>query len=172
MNAIRRLMTLLPLAGLLPVLSAAVVSPAVLPLWPEGVPAAVRPCAPAARGDLCPERVDANGAISRVSVPPLTIVPPAVDRPNGTAVILCPGGGHHYLWWQRREPAVRRVAEHAEHHHLPLEKPPGELLDAARHGYTTPSSFPAPLARGGLRRTSRGSSRAALLAMAYQVVLL
>jgi acetyl esterase/lipase len=101
MNTTRRMMTLLPLAGLLPALAPATVAPAVLPLWPEGVAAAVRPDAPAARGDLGPERVDANGAISNVSVPTLTVVPPAVDRPNGTAVILCPGGGYTYLSWQR-----------------------------------------------------------------------
>ncbi|RZI99298.1 MAG: alpha/beta hydrolase, partial [Rubrivivax sp.] len=101
MNATRRLMTLLPLAGLLPALSPAVEAPAVLPLWPEGVPAAERPDAPAARGDLGPERVDTNGAIANVSQPTLTVVPPAVDRPNGTPVILCPGGGYRYLSWQR-----------------------------------------------------------------------
>ena len=107
MNAQRRLLTvlpllpLLPLAGLLPALAPAATMPAVLPLWPEGVPAATRPDAPAARGDLGAERVDANGAIGNVSVPTLTVVPPAVDRPNGTAVILCPGGGYSYLSWQR-----------------------------------------------------------------------
>lgn len=101
MNTTRRLMTLLPLAGLLPALAPAAAAPAVLPLWPEGVPAAVRPDAPAVRGDLGPERVDANGAISNVSAPTLTVVPPAVDRPNGTAVILCPGGGYSYLSWAR-----------------------------------------------------------------------
>lgn len=101
MNATRRLMTLLPLAGLLPALAPAATAPAVLPLWPEGVPAAVRPDAPAARGDLGPERVDANGAVSHVQAPTLTVVPPAVDRPNGTAVIVCPGGGYNYLSWAR-----------------------------------------------------------------------
>ncbi|MEO6280346.1 alpha/beta hydrolase [Roseateles sp.] len=94
-------MSLLPLAGLLPALAPAAIAPAVLPLWPEGVPASVRADVPAARGDLGPERVDANGAIANVSLPTLTVVPPAVDRPNGTAVILCPGGGYSYLSWNR-----------------------------------------------------------------------
>ncbi len=105
MNATRRLMTLLPLAGLLPAVAlAATAAPAVLPLWPEGVPDRMRPDAPATRGDLGPERVDANGAIANVSLPTLTVVPPAVDRhlsTQGTAVILCPGGGYRYLSWQR-----------------------------------------------------------------------
>jgi acetyl esterase/lipase len=104
MNLKRRLLTLLtlsPLAGLLPLPALAAAVPAVLPLWPEGVPAAVRTDAPAARGDLGPERVDTNGSVSRVSAPTLTVVPPAVDRPNGTAVILCPGGGYSYLSWNR-----------------------------------------------------------------------
>ncbi|KQV53560.1 alpha/beta hydrolase [Pelomonas sp. Root1217] len=86
---------LLLLSTLLPMMTLAA-PPAVLPLWPEGVPAAVRADAPATRGDLGPER-EAGGSISNVSVPTLAVVPPAVDRPNGTAVILCPGGGYSYL---------------------------------------------------------------------------
>ncbi|RZL38068.1 MAG: alpha/beta hydrolase [Rubrivivax sp.] len=81
--------------ALLPMLTLAA-PPAVLTLWPEGVPAAVRADAPAARGDLGAER-EAGGSISNVSVPTLTVVPPAVDRPNGTAVIVCPGGGYSNL---------------------------------------------------------------------------
>ncbi len=97
MNPTRRWLTLLPLAGLLLALARSAAELAVLPLWPEGVPAARRADAPAARGDLGPERVAASGGISHISVPTLTVVPPAVDRPNGTAVILCPGGGYSVL---------------------------------------------------------------------------
>jgi acetyl esterase/lipase len=81
---------------LLPMLTLAA-TPAVLPLWPEGVPAAQRADAPAARGDLGPERMETDGRIANVSLPTLTVVPPAVDRPNGTAVVLCPGGGYSIL---------------------------------------------------------------------------
>lgn len=94
---------LLLLTALLPMLTLAATpapGPAVLTLWPEGVPAAVRADAPAARGDLGPER-EAGGSLSNVSQPTLTVVPPAVDRPNGTAVILCPGGGYTNLSAQR-----------------------------------------------------------------------
>jgi acetyl esterase/lipase len=59
----------------------------IIPLWPEGVPNA-RPGVPA-------ETEDARGWVTHVSVPTLRITPPAVDRPNGTAVIICPGGGYH-----------------------------------------------------------------------------
>lgn len=76
--------------------TAALSAPLVLPLWPEGVPPAQRADAPAARGELGPERND-GGRISRVSLPTLTVVPPAVDRANGTAVIICPGGGYGFL---------------------------------------------------------------------------
>jgi len=93
----RRLLTLMPLVGLLPRFAAAATSPTVLPLWPEGVPAAVRADAPAARGEIGPERVEAGGRIANVSQPTLTVVPPAVDRPNGSAVVLCPGGGYSIL---------------------------------------------------------------------------
>lgn len=69
----------------------------VVPLWPEGVPPAVRPDAPAARGPLGDEQLGEGGRISNVSVPTLTVYWPAVDRPNGTAVIVCPGGGYGML---------------------------------------------------------------------------
>ncbi len=58
---------------------------AVLPLWPEGVPGA--------KASLGPEKND-GGRTSNVSEPTLTVYAPAVDRANGTAVIICPGGGY------------------------------------------------------------------------------
>ena len=69
----------------------------VIPLWPEGVPAAVRPDAPAAQGSLGDEKLIEGGRITNVSEPTLTVYYPAVDRPNGTAVIICPGGGYSVL---------------------------------------------------------------------------
>ncbi len=68
----------------------------VIPLWPEGVPPAVRADAPAAKGPIGDEKI-LEGRISNVSVPTLTVYIPAVDRPNGTAVIVCPGGGYGFL---------------------------------------------------------------------------
>lgn len=65
---------------------------AVIPLWPEGVPDA--------KPNPGPERVD-DGRVANVSVPTLTVYGPAVDRPNGTAVIICPGGGYVRLSTQR-----------------------------------------------------------------------
>ncbi|KQY15880.1 alpha/beta hydrolase [Massilia sp. Root133] len=58
---------------------------ATIPLWPEGVPDA--------KPGFGPEHVD-DGRVSNVSEPTLTVYGPAVDRPNGTAVIICPGGGY------------------------------------------------------------------------------
>jgi len=72
-----------------------------VPLWPEGVPAPVRADAPAAKGSIGPEMKDARGWITRISEPRLTLVPPAVDRANGTAVIICPGGGYAGLSHER-----------------------------------------------------------------------
>ena len=63
-------------------------APATIPLWPEGVPGA--------RAGLDPERF-VDGRISRVADPTLTMYPPAVDRANGSAVIICPGGGYERL---------------------------------------------------------------------------
>lgn len=56
----------------------------VIPLWPEGVPG---------KRDIGPENVG-GGYTSNVSEATLTMVAPAVDHPNGTAVIICPGGGY------------------------------------------------------------------------------
>ncbi|HTO04932.1 MAG TPA: alpha/beta hydrolase [Opitutus sp.] len=68
--------------------STASVSPAVIQLWPEGVPNA--------KPGLGDEKFT-DGRISNVSVPTLTVYGPAVDRPNGSAVIICPGGGYGLL---------------------------------------------------------------------------
>jgi acetyl esterase/lipase len=64
--------------------SAALASAPDIPLWPEGVPGA-RVIGPELRKD---------GYISNVSEPSMTMVPAAVDRANGTAVIIAPGGGY------------------------------------------------------------------------------
>lgn len=65
----------------------------VLPLWPEGVPG-TKPGLPA-------ELVEEGGRISHVSEPTLTVVRPAVDRPNSTAIIICPGGSYTVLSFDR-----------------------------------------------------------------------
>lgn len=69
----------------------------VIPLWPEGVPAAVRPDAPASLGPVGPEKLEEGGRLANISEPTLTVYWPAVDRPNGTAVIVCPGGAYGML---------------------------------------------------------------------------
>lgn len=68
--------------------SAAPADRAVIPLWPEGVPGA--------KADATPE-VSEGGGNSNVHEPTLTYIAPAVDRPNGTAVVICPGGGYSHL---------------------------------------------------------------------------
>lgn len=73
--------------------TAALADNLVIPLWPEGVPAAVRADAPAAKGPIGEEK-SSEMHNSNISVPTLTVYPSAVDRPNGTAVIVCPGGGY------------------------------------------------------------------------------
>lgn len=56
------------------------------PLWPEGVPNH--------KPGIGPERVNDSGWVQGIETPTLTYYPPAIDRPNGTAVIICPGGGY------------------------------------------------------------------------------
>ena len=60
----------------------------VIPLWPEGIPNAK---------NIGPQEVDERGFITNISEPTLEVFAPAVDRPNGTAVIVCPGGGYRGL---------------------------------------------------------------------------
>jgi acetyl esterase/lipase len=66
--------------------------PVVIPLWPEGVPGAKA---------LGAEKDEGMGRISNVSEPTLTVYGPAIDRPNGTAVIIAPGGGYARLSAER-----------------------------------------------------------------------
>ena len=73
-------------------LTAFAVPPVVIPLWPEGVPGAKA---------LGEELHEAGGRITRVSEPTLTVHAPAIDRPNGTAVIIAPGGGYGLLSTER-----------------------------------------------------------------------
>ena len=58
----------------------------VIPLWPEGVPGL--------RADAAEEKLE-NTSVTNVHRPTLTLFAPA--RPNGTAVIVCPGGGYNHL---------------------------------------------------------------------------
>jgi len=60
-------------------------APTVIQLWPEGVPGL--------KARIGPEKIG-GGYNSNVSEATLTVIGPAVDRPNGTAVIICPGGGY------------------------------------------------------------------------------
>ena len=63
-----------------------------LTLWPEGVPGD--------RAGLAPERHEDGRTVS-VGEPTLTVYAPAVDKPTGTAVIICPGGGYMRLSTER-----------------------------------------------------------------------
>ncbi len=67
---------------LAPLMSAA---PAVIPLWPEGVPNL--------RADAGDEQTSDNRT-SNIHHPSLTVYPAPADKANGTAVIICPGGGY------------------------------------------------------------------------------
>ena len=58
--------------------------PVELELWPDG--------APNSNGITTPEQKLENNRITNVSEPTLTIYPAA--KPNGLAVVACPGGGY------------------------------------------------------------------------------
>jgi acetyl esterase/lipase len=69
----------------------AAAAPSIVVLWPEGVPGAKA---------IGAER-NAGGKVANVSEPTLTVYGPAVDKANGTAVIICPGGGYVNLSVER-----------------------------------------------------------------------
>ena len=59
--------------------TAALADNLVIPLWPEGVPAAVRADAPAAKGPIGEEKISETHN-ANISVPTLTVFAPAVDH--------------------------------------------------------------------------------------------
>jgi acetyl esterase/lipase len=60
--------------------------PAVVDLWPEGVPGL--------KAGAGPEAEIADGRVANIHHPSLTVFAPAAGRANGTAVIICPGGSY------------------------------------------------------------------------------
>jgi acetyl esterase/lipase len=72
--------------------------PAVIDLWPEGVPGL--------RTDIPPEHLD-HGRIVSVNKPTLTYYP-AAGNASGAAVIICPGGGYLRLAINSESPAAVR----------------------------------------------------------------
>jgi len=73
--------------------------PAAIPLWPEGVPGAIK--------NGGPETLD-QGLVRNVHEPSLTPYRPPTGRSNGTAVIVCPGGGYTVLAIDKEGVAVAK----------------------------------------------------------------
>lgn len=65
-------------------------TPDPIPLWPAKPPKALE--------DPPPETVDAKPTIRMVSVPSISVF--AASKPNGMALIICPGGGYGALDWK------------------------------------------------------------------------
>lgn len=61
----------------------------IVPLWPQGAPGSE------ARKNE-PEKIVANGAVSNVHFPTLTVYLPPKDKATGAAVVIAPGGGHRF----------------------------------------------------------------------------
>ena len=82
----KKILTLL-LAASCCLLAAAQSGPIVLDVWPDG--------APNDSGLTGPEQPLENGRVANITRATLTVYPAA--RPNGMAVIMCPGGGYRRL---------------------------------------------------------------------------
>lgn len=159
----RLLPSVLPLLMALPLLSAAAL-PAdgtVIPLWPEGVPGA--------KPGVGPEQ-NVDGRLSAVVAPTLTVFAPAVDRPNGTAVIICPGGAYQFLSSEREGVQYARwlgtlgitsfelkYRLHDFGHPAPLQ----DVLRAVRLVRTRAAEFGIDPARIGVMGSSAGGHLAA-----------
>ena len=74
-------------------------SSAAIPLWPEGVPGAIK--------DAGPETLD-EGLVRNVHEPSLTPYLPPPGRATGAAVVVCPGGGYTVLAIEKEGAAVAR----------------------------------------------------------------
>jgi endo-1,4-beta-xylanase len=61
----------------------------VVPLWTGE--------APGSEGQTAPEAIDAQGHVTSVHRPSITVFLPAPETATGAAVLVCPGGGHRYL---------------------------------------------------------------------------
>ncbi len=72
-------------------------APRVIPLWPEGVPAAIPGAAP---------EVQADGRVSNVQQPTLTVHAASGKARTATAVIVCPGGGYQRIAMQKEGEAT------------------------------------------------------------------
>lgn len=96
----------------------------VIDLWPDG--------APTPNGLSGEEQINKQGHISNVSHPTLTVYRAA--KPNGQAVIMCPGGGysilsslsegHNMAWWFIHQGITFAVLKYRlpnGHHKVPLE---------------------------------------------------
>lgn len=138
------------------------------PLWPEGVPNQKK--------GLGPEHVDERGWVTHIEIPTLTFYPPAIDRPNGTAVIICPGGG--YVGLSRAREGVQyanwlshlgvtsfvltnRVGEYG--HPAPLQ----DVLRAIRLVRSRAAEFKIDPARIGVMGSSAGGHLAASAGTLY-----
>ena len=78
------------LAAIVAVTSLLAVEPCpIVSLWPAGAPGSE------ARKDE-PEKIAANGAVSNVHNPTLTIYLPPKDKATGAAVVIAPGGAHRF----------------------------------------------------------------------------
>jgi acetyl esterase/lipase len=103
-----RIILLLIILLLIVVPSAVAENPAVVSLWPNGVPGS--------EGTTAHETVRVeNGEhiVSSVHRPSLTLYLPAKDKASGAAVIIAPGGGHRELWMDHEGYNVARwLSEH------------------------------------------------------------
>ncbi len=145
---------------------AAAASP--IPLWPEGVPNA--------KPEVGPEQIDAGGWITHVTEPRLEYFPPAIDRPNGTAVVICPGGGYgglshlregvQYAHWLSTLGVAsfvltNRIGDFG--HPAPLQ----DVLRAIRIVRSRAAEFKIDPARLGVMGSSAGGHLAATAATLY-----
>lgn len=152
--------------GSLPAIAA---GPLVLPLWPEGVPDA--------KPELGPNKVDEDGRTTNITEPSLTVYPAAVDRPNGTAVIICPGGGYvrqstrregeQYAHWLSTLGITSFVLTYRQHefgHPAPLR----DVLRAVRLVRSQAARFKVQPDRIGVMGSSAGGHLAATAGTLYE----
>jgi acetyl esterase/lipase len=80
------------LVSLLAITSLASAAPVTVKLWPNGAP---EPAGYVAKPETDEKKADGIRRVGEVSEPTLTVY--RAEKPNGTAVLVCPGGGYSIL---------------------------------------------------------------------------
>ena len=77
----------------------------VIKLWSDGIPFS--------NGTIGEEEYTDKGHVRNIQDPTITVYLPAKEKPNGAAVVICPGGGYSVLAIQHEGPGLAAPYDHS-----------------------------------------------------------